>query len=102
MFFLELDFGSIAVAALGGMLLSLLVLFIAFLALRGFGVHLLYRKKRPSKKVAEESETPTEDETAINGELTEEELVVILSAAAMEALGVNDAKRFRVVAFRRI
>ena len=41
-------------------------------------------------------------ETPEENELSEEELIVILTAAAVEALGGMDAKRFRVVAFRRL
>ena len=48
MFFLTLDFGSITVAALGGMLLSLLAMAIAYLVLRKCGIHFMYRRKRRS------------------------------------------------------
>lgn len=102
MFFLTLDFGSITVAALGGMLLSLLAMAVAYLVLRKCGIHFMYRRKRRSANSVDEDSAQTKNDSAIEGELTEEELLVILSAAAMEALGATDAKRFRVVAFRRL
>lgn len=102
MFFLAFDLKAILPAALCGMLLTLLVLGLLLLVLRLFGFRLFFYK-RPSatkKSKMQESEIGTGEKEP--GDISEEELLVILTAAAMEALDPKDAKRFRVVAFRRI
>jgi hypothetical protein len=54
----------------------------------------VHREK--SKALAPVAAPPEENE------IPEEELIAILTAAAVTALGATDTKRFRVVAFRRL
>ena len=102
MYFLELNIGSILISALLGMLFSLLVLSVIILVLHKAGVQLFRRKGIRAKSRTKDSETEDNHRTSLYGELPEEELLVILTAAAMEALEADDKGRFRVVAFRRI
>lgn len=100
MFFLSFA-DTILPAALLGMLFTLVILAIFALFLQLYGFRILRRKKRRTRsdrpyvahKAAEE---PSEDE------ISEEELIVILTAAAMQTLGTADTSRFRVVSFRRV
>lgn len=101
MFFLSIDFSTVLPAALLGMLLALvtIALLLCILHLCGFRVlwsikKTLHREK--SKDLITVAEAPEESE------ISEEELIVILTAAATAALGDTGTKRFRVVAFRRI
>ena len=101
MFFLNLDLGAMLPAALLGMLFALVALVVLLFILHLCGVRLLWQKCCPvrrekSKDLAPVLETPEENE------IPEEELIAILTAAAVTALGGTDTKRFRVVAFRRI
>ena len=100
MFFLSFT-DTILPAALLGMLFTLLLLAALVVFLQLYGFRFLRRKKRRAKierpYVAQKS-----DELPDSSDPTEEELVVILTAAAMQALGTEDLSRFRVVAFRRV
>ena len=101
MFFLNLDLGALLPSALFGMVLALLAFTLLLLLLRLCGFRLLWRKKSFLRR--EKAKLPDAvQETPSENELSEEELVVILTAAASVALGGTDTKRFRVVAFRRI
>ena len=98
MYFIDLELGSVLLSAVCGMLFTLLALLIAFLVLHKLGVRPLWQKRARTR----DSEAPNEHDSALHGELSEEELLVILTAAAMETLDTNEKGRFRVVAFRRI
>lgn len=99
MYFLNLS-GMLPTALLG-MLFTLLACAILLLVLRLCGFRLLWRKKARSKREKLKAPAPVAESHTEN-ELSEEELVVILTAAAMTALGEGAASRFRVVAFRRL
>ena len=101
MFSSNVNFADLLPAALLGMFFALAALVILLFVLRLCGFRLIWRKCRPvhrekSKDLAPVSETPEENE------IPEEELIAILTAAAVTALGTTDTKRFRVVAFRRL
>ena len=101
MFFLSLDLGAMLPTALFGMILTLSVFALLFLLLRLYGFSLFRRKRsflhREKAKMPDAvADAPSESE------LSEEELIAILTAAAVETLGGTDAKRFCVVAFRRV
>ncbi len=101
MFFLNLNFSVILPSAIFGMLFALIALTLLLLALRLCGFRLLWRKRgAPRRERFKSSDTVTE--APIENELSEEELIVIITAAATEALGGTDTKRFRVVSFRRL
>ena len=101
MFFLSFDFGAMLSAALLGMVLALLALAILLFVLHLCGIRIFWKKKAFKRR--EKTKDPVAaPETREENELSEEELVVILTAAAVEALGGMDTKRFRVVAFRRL
>ena len=101
MFFLSFDFGAVLSSALLGMVLTLLALAILLFALHLCGIRLLWKRKAFKRR--EKTKDPiAAPETREENELSEEELIVILTAAAVEALGGMNAKRFRVVAFRRL
>jgi len=102
MYFLKLNLGSVLVSALLGMLLSLLVILVALLVLHKMGIPVFGQKGVRFKGRTKDNETQNEHSTSLYGELSEEELLVILTAAATEALGSDEKGRFRVVAFRRI
>ena len=101
MFFLRTELGEMLPTAFLGMLLALLAFALLFLVLRLCGFRLFWRKRRAPRR--EKLKTPIDTtESPEQTDLSEEELIVILTAAAMEALGEPNAKRFRVVAFRRV
>ena len=102
MFFLELDFNSILLASVLGMILALLAFAVILGVMHACGIRLLWNKRSAAKSRDKENEDANTENAALNGELSEEELIVLLTAAAMEALNAGDTKRFRVVAFRRI
>ena len=99
MYFLSLS--AMLPTALLGMLLALFACALLLVILRLCGFRLLWRKKAFSKREKLKAPTPVAESHTEN-ELTEQELVVILTAAAMTALGEGAASRFRVVAFRRL
>lgn len=99
MYFLSLS--AMLPTALLGMLLALFACALLLLILRLCGFRLLWRKKALSRREKFKAPAPVAESHTEN-ELTEEELVVILTAAAMTALGAGAASRFRVVAFRRL
>ena len=101
MFFLSFDFGATMVAALLGMLLALIAMTVLLFTLHLCGFRLLWKKKA-RKRREKSKDTVSVLETPEENKLSEEELIVILTAAAVEALGGVDTKRFRVVAFRRL
>ncbi len=101
MFFLSFDLGFMLPAALLGTLIALTVLAVLLFALHLCGFRLLWKKKA-HKRREKAKDAIAIQETPEENELSEEELIVILTAAAVEALGGMDAKRFRVVAFRRL
>ena len=95
------QFGELLPAALLGMAFALIAFVILFSVLRLCGFRLLWRRKARIRR--ERSKEPVPVTTApVENEIPEEELIVILTAAALEALGATDTKRFRVVAFKRI
>ena len=98
MYFIDLELGSVLVSAVVGMLFTLLALLLAVLILHKLGVRPLWQKRTRSR----DSEAPNEHVSTLHGELSEEELLVILTAAAMETLDATEKGRFRVVSFRRI
>lgn len=102
MFFLALDFQTILPAALFGMLFALIAIGILLLVLRLFGLRIFWQKRRRVSRTDEANDSKKTGERETPEELPEEELLVILTAAAIEALDEKDKKRFRVVAFRRI
>ena len=100
MFFLALDFSVILPAALLGTVLALLVLAIVLLSLGALGYRFIWRKKKHPRRdravtASTVKETPTESE------LSEEELIVLITAA-VEAISASQSKRFRVVSFKRV
>ncbi len=99
MFFLSLDFGVILPAALLSMALALVVLVLAFLILSALGYRVLWRKKVLRREKAVTASTVTE--TPLENELSEEELIVIITAA-VEAVSADTKRRFRVVSFKRV
>lgn len=101
MFFSNFDFSTMLTTALLGMLLALFALAILLLALHLCGVRLFWKRQRVRHR-EKAKDTDAVSEAPEENELSEEELIVILTAAATQALGGLDTKRFRVVAFRRI
>ena len=97
-----MEIGEIIIATLCGTLLTLLLLAILFTVLRLCGFRILFAAKRRPKSRTRSGDTQDAESTSAEGEIPEDELLVILTAAAMEALDGGDTKRFRVVAFRRI
>ena len=93
---------TILIATLCGALLALFLMAIALILLRILGVSILSapRKRRKRRVKAGEATTAQDDNT--DGALSEEELLVILTAAVTETLNDRDTGRFRVVSFRRI
>ena len=100
MFFLSFT-DTILPAALLGMLFTLVLLGILALFLQLYGFRIFRRRRRRPRNESLYVAQKTDIHPDPN-EPSEEELIVILSAAAMAALGTDDASRFRVVAFRRI
>ncbi|MBE6655292.1 MAG: hypothetical protein E7609_00275 [Ruminococcaceae bacterium] len=101
MFFLLLDWSYVIPSALLGMMLALVALAIFLFVLQLFGFRLLWRKRGLSRRERMKSPTAV-NEAPTENEISEEELIVLITAAAAEALGGIDTKRFRVVSFRRI
>lgn len=102
MFFLALDLETVLPAALLGMLFALAAIGILLLVLRLFGLRLFWQKRRRVARTDEASDSKKTGVKDTSEEISEEELIVILTAAALEALDEKDKRRFRVVAFRRI
>ena len=101
MFCLSLDLGTMIPTALLGGALALLAAVILLFVLHLCGFRLLWRKK-PFIRREKSKESAPVTEAPVESDISEEELIVILTAAALEALGGTDTKRFRVVAFKRI
>ena len=101
MFFLILDWNAILPSAFFGMLLALVALALCLFVLRLLGFRLLWRKRGTLRREKVKNPT-TVNEAPTENEISEEELIVLITAAAMEALGGTDTKRFRVVSFRRV
>lgn len=100
MFFLKLDFGAMLPSALLGMLLAVLAFALVLFVLQLCGFRLLWRRRSLLRR-EKSGATVHIAESKEQNELSEEELIVILTAAATEALDKTNTKRFRVVAFRR-
>lgn len=102
MFFLELDFESIVLTSVLAMIFALLAILLVLLVLRACGIRLAWSKRSSARNRAKEIANADTENDPRFGDISEEELVVLLTAAATVALGTSDTKRFRVVAFRRI
>ena len=100
MYFLSFT-DTILPAALLGMLFTLVLLAVSGIFLQLYGFRILRRKRRRPK--GERIYVAQKDAVSPDpNEPSEEELIVILTAAAMQALDTEDPSRFRVVAFRRV
>ena len=101
MFFLNLDFGAMLPTALLGTLFALVALLALLFILHLCGIRLLWQKCPPVRREKSKDLSPV-TEIHDENEIPDEELIAILTAAAVTALGGTDTKRFRVVAFRRL
>ena len=97
---LTIDWMQVLIAALLGAAITVLVLALVLLVLRFFGIRLLWRRRPKTMRIKTQTQKKSDADT--EEELSEEELIAILSAAALTALDSTDTNRFRVVAFRRI
>ena len=100
MFFLSLDFSVILPAALLGTAFVLVLLVAAFFVFGALGFRFYWRKKRAPSRVKAVTASAVKEAPSEN-DISEEELIVIISAA-VEAMGASAKKRFRVVSFKRI
>ena len=93
------DLLIIFLATLLSTTVSLVALAVVLVLLRVFGISVFaaIRSRRAKAGEAQGSEDVSAD-----SDLPEDVLLVILTAAVMEALDDKDTKRFRVVSFRRI
>ena len=99
MYFLTSSYGDILLATLLGALLSLIFIALSLGALHLFGFRIPLRKTRKKKTSLPKS---SEDGfTRAENEISEEELLVIISAA-VASYAERDGRAFRVVSFRRI
>ncbi len=99
MYFLMSSYGDILLATLLGALLSLIFIALLLGALHLFGFRIPLRKARKKKTSLPKC---SEDGIACaENEISEEELLVIISAA-VASCAERDGRAFRVVSFRRI
>ena len=93
---------TILIATLCATILSISIAGAILIFLRICGIRTFFPVKRRVKKRTKTGEAQHTELSGAEGELPEDELLVILSAAAMATLNDNGTSRFRVVAFRRI
>lgn len=99
MFFLTSSYSDVLLATLLGALLSLILIALLLMLLHFLGFRIPLRKTRKKK-----TSLPTGGEgvnASFESELSEEELLVIISAA-VASYAAKDGRAFRVVSFRRI
>lgn len=92
----------ILIATLCSTLLALAAMALLLLLLHLLGVSVFSVAKKRRKRRARSGGSNITEDTGTDGGLPEEELLVILTAAAMEMLDDQGTGRFRVVSFRRI
>ena len=100
MFFLGIDLGVVLPAALIGTAFVLVLLIAALFLFSALGFRFYWRKRRAPHRVRAVTASAVKEAPSENG-LSDEELIVIISAA-VEAMGASAKKRFRVVSFKRI
>ena len=99
MFFLMSSPGGILLSTLLGALLSLLLIAILLGVLRFLGFRIpLYKRRKRKANLPQSGEG---SHALAENELSEEELLVIISAA-VASCAQKDGRTFRVVSFRRI
>jgi Na+-transporting methylmalonyl-CoA/oxaloacetate decarboxylase gamma subunit len=97
---LTIDWMQTLLTALLGAAITAFLFLLVLLILRLCGIKLLWRRR--SKTMRIKTPSPKKTDATDDEELSEEELIAILTAAALTALDGTDKNRFRVVAFRRI
>ena len=100
MSFLALDLSVVLPAALLGTALALVVIALAFLVASALGYRFLWRKKKFPRRDRTVAASAAK-EAPLESTLSEEELIVIITAA-VEAVGAASHKRVRVVSFKRV
>lgn len=99
MFFLMSSYGDILLATLFGAFLSLVLISLALVFLHFLGFRIPLRKTRKRRtSLSADNENACD---ALENDISEEELLVIISAA-VASCAERDGRTFRVVSFRRI
>ena len=91
---------NILIAMLAGALLLAVLFTVFLLILSRYGVRLTFHK-RPRSRHVKVATAQTEGERQAK-DLSQEELLAIITAAVVEYLGKESEKQFRVISFKRI